>query len=151
MEIDELDRKILQSVQQDFSPSIEHLADLVGLSRNAVWRRLRALEQNGYIMKKVALLDPDKLGVGLLVFIHIRTNQHDAEWRQSFASAIKRFPQIMSALRMTGDLDYLLKARVGSMTEYDALYQSLTEKVPLSDVSASFVMENLKDTKELPL
>ena len=138
-------------MQQDFSPSIEHLADLVGLSRNAVWRRLRALEQNGYIMKKVALLDPNKLGVGLLVFIHIRTNQHDAEWRQSFASAIKRFPQIMSALRMTGDLDYLLKARVGSMTEYDALYQSLTEKVPLSDVSASFVMENLKDTTELPL
>jgi len=122
MEIDELDRKILQSVQKDFSPSIEHLADLVGLSRNAVWRRLRALEQNCYIMKKVALLDPNKLGVGLLVFIHIRTNQHDAEWRQSFASAIKRFPQIMSALRMTGDLDYLLKARVGSMTEYDALY-----------------------------
>ena len=146
-----MDRKILQSVQQDFSPSIEHLADLVGLSRNAVWRRLRALEQNGYIVKKVALLDPDKLGVGLLVFIHIRTNQHDAEWRQSFASAVKRFPQIMSAHRMTGDLDYLLKAHVGSMTEYEALYQSLTEKVPLSDVSASFVMENLKDTTELPL
>ena len=138
-------------MQQDFSPSIEHLTDLVGLSRNAVWRRLRALEQNCYIMKKVALLDPNKLGVGLLVFIHIRTNQHDAEWRQSFASAIKRFPQIMSAHRMTGDLDYLLKSRVGSMTEYDALYQSLTEKVPLSDVSASFVMENLKDTTELPL
>ena len=74
MEIDELDRKILQSVQKDFSPSIEHLADLVGLSRNAVWRRLKSLEQNGYIIKKVALLDPDKLGVGLLVFIQIRTN-----------------------------------------------------------------------------
>ena len=102
-------------------------------------------------MKKVALLDPDKLGVGLPVFIHIRTNQHDAEWRQSFVSAIKRFPQIMSAHRMTGDLDYWIKARVGHMTEYDALYQSLTEKVPLSDVSASFVMEDLKDTTELPL
>jgi len=151
MEIDAIDRKILRSVQRDISHPLESLAETVGLSRNAVWRRLKSLEQRGYIDKKVALLNPQKLSSDLLVFIQVRTNEHDAAWHDQFAAAVKRVPQILSAHRMTGDLDYLIKARVKNMVEYDSVYQILTRQVSLTDVSASFVMESLKDTTELPL
>ena len=150
MEIGAIDRKILRSVQRDISRPLEYLAETVGLSRNAVWRRLKSLEQHGYIDKKVALLNPQKLGNDLLVFIQVRTIEHDAAWCDRFAVAVKRIPQILSAHRMTGDLDYLIKARVKNVEEYDSLYQNLTRQISLNDVSASFVMESLKDTTELP-
>ena len=108
------------------------------------------MEKHGYIDKKVALLNPQKLGNDLLVFIQVRTNEHDAAWCDQFAAAVKRIPQILSAHRMTGDLDYLIKARVKNVEEYDSLYQNLTRQISLNDVSASFVMESLKDTTELP-
>ncbi len=151
MEIDTFDRRILQHIQKDCSMSIESLGERVGLSRNAVWRRIRALEEHGFIKNRVAIIDPQKLGLDLLVFVQIRTSQHDAEWRKRLAQTAQALPQIQSVHRMTGDLDYLIMARVANMAEYDQLYQRLTENVQMTDVSASFVMESLKETTEIPV
>ncbi|WP_298906621.1 Lrp/AsnC family transcriptional regulator [uncultured Aliiroseovarius sp.] len=150
-DIDTIDRKILSALQQDADQSLEELGAKVGLSRNACWRRVRILQDSGIIRKRVALLDPQKLGLGLSVFIQVRTSNHDPDWLKKFSRAVKLMPEILGAYRMTGDLDYLIHARVYDVKDYDALYQRLIEKVDLSDVSASFVMEELKETTELSL
>ena len=150
-ELDPIDRKILAQLQRDSDISLDALGEAVGLSRNACWRRVKQLEQDGVIRKRVALLDPEKLGLGLSVFILVRTRRHDADWLAQFARATAALPQITGVYRMSGDLDYLLRARVADMGEYDRLYKALTSRIELSDVSASFVMEEIKDTTALPL
>ncbi|RYG92244.1 Lrp/AsnC family transcriptional regulator [Loktanella sp. IMCC34160] len=151
VEIDQIDRKILRELQRDTTRSLDEVADLVGLSRNAVWRRVRLLEQAGVIRDRVALLDPEKLGLGLTVFVQVRTSSHDPDWLTKFARAMRDTPEVLGAYRMTGDLDYLIRARVGSVQDYDRFYQRLIARLPLSDVSASFVMEEIKETTELPV
>ncbi len=149
--LDTLDRKILRALQKDASLSLEALGAEVGLSRNACWRRLKALEEAGVIRGRVALLDPQKLGLGLMVYMQIRTNRHEKDWLTRFARATRAMPEVLGVYRMSGDLDYLVKARVPDMAGYDRLYQDLISRVPMSDVSASFVMEEIKETTELPL
>ena len=151
MTIDDLDRRILALLQTDSSLGLEEIGDRVGLSRNAVWRRIRALEEAGIIKGRVAILDAAKLGIGLTVFIFVRTRSHDPDWLGRFARATREMPEIQGAYRMTGDLDYLIRARVADVAAYDGLYQRLIRKVEMSDVSASFVMEELKETTALPL
>ncbi|SMX25322.1 Lrp/AsnC family transcriptional regulator [Boseongicola aestuarii] len=149
--IDALDRKILFELQRDASISLEALGDAVGLSRNATWRRVRALDQSGVIRRRVAVLDADMLGLKLSVFIQIRTSRHDPEWLTAFAAATRDMSSILAAYRMSGDLDYLVHARVADMAAYDTLYQELIRRVDMSDVAASFVMEELKETTALPV
>ena len=151
MRYDDLDLKILRHLQADSDLSLDKLSEHVGLSRNACWRRIKLLDEAGVIKRRVALLDADKLGLGLTVFILVRASTHTADWSDKFARATKALPQIQSVHRMSGELDYLLRARVSDMAGYDRLYQKLIARVPMADVSASFVMENIKDTTELPI
>ncbi|MEX0339866.1 MAG: Lrp/AsnC family transcriptional regulator [Arenibacterium sp.] len=151
LDIDEIDRKILRHLQSDSSISLEDLGQKVALSRNACWRRIRAMDKAGLIRKRVALLDADALGLRLCVFILVRTSSHDAAWLDKFAAATRAMPEILGAYRMTGDLDYLIRARVRDVADYDRLYRKLIARVDMSDVSASFVMEELKETTELPI
>jgi len=149
--LDNIDRRILTELQRDASLPLDELGDRVGLSRNACWRRVKALEAEGFIRSRVALLDAEKLGLGLTVFMQIKASAHDADWLAQFARATRNMPEVQAVYRMTGDLDYLIRARVADMKGYDHLYQRLIEKVPMGDVSASFVMEEIKETTELPL
>ena len=149
--IDTLDRKILSVLQRAADTPLESIGEEVGLSRNAVWRRVKALESAGIIQGRHAALDPRKLGLGLMVFMQIRTHSHDPNWQESFSKATQTIPGILSVYRMTGDLDYLIRARVADMADYDRLYQQLIKRVALSDVAASFVMEEIKDDPVLPL
>ncbi|MFK7870310.1 MAG: Lrp/AsnC family transcriptional regulator [Roseobacter sp.] len=151
LNIDEYDRRILKLLQSDGSLSLEAVGEAVSLSRNACWRRIRALEEKGFIKQRVALLDAEALGLPLTVFISVRTNAHAPNWLETFSKAVRAMPEILSVYRMTGDLDYLIRAKVADMADYDRLYQNLIRRVPLSDVSASFVMEDIKDTHCLPL
>ncbi|WP_127104408.1 Lrp/AsnC family transcriptional regulator [Pararhodobacter zhoushanensis] len=151
MILDDTDRRILAVLQRDTSLPLDDIGAAVNLSRNAVWRRIRLLEEAGVIRARVALLDAEKLGLGLTVFLMVRTNDHRPDWLARFAKATRDMPEILGAYRMTGDLDYLIRARVADVKAYDALYQQLTRRVDLADVSASFVMEELKDTTALPL
>ncbi|KEJ88473.1 Lrp/AsnC family transcriptional regulator [Sulfitobacter donghicola] len=150
-DIDTIDRKILNALQRDAALSLDALGAQIGLSRNACWRRIRVMEDAGIITKRIALVDPIKVGLGLTVFMQIKTNAHAPDWLRKFSSATKAMPEIQGVYRMSGDLDYLIRARVADMAGYDKLYQRLIALVPLSDVSASFVMEEIKESTELPL
>lgn len=150
-EIDTIDRRILAELQRDGTLSVDQLSERVGLSRNACWRRVKRLEDERVVTGRVALVDADKLGLGLSVFIIVRTSSHDPDWLSKFRAAVTSFPEITSVYRMSGDLDYVLRARVADVKAYDRLYQRLIAKVPLSDVSASFVMEEIKETTVVPL
>jgi Lrp/AsnC family transcriptional regulator len=149
--IDEIDRRILAELQRDATLSADQMSERISLSRNACWRRMRRLEDDGFITGRVALVDAEKLGLGLSVFILIRTSNHDQDWLMRFRTAVTSFPEITGAYRMSGDLDYVLRARVADVKAYDRLYQRIIAKVPLSDVSASFVMEEIKETTVVPV
>ncbi|MBN9065134.1 MAG: Lrp/AsnC family transcriptional regulator [Rhizobiales bacterium] len=149
-EIDPMDRMILAELQRDGTLSVDQLSERANLSRNACWRRVKLMEEAGVITGRVALVDAEKLGFGLSVFILIRTTHHEPDWLKKFRDAVSSIPEIIGVYRMSGDLDYVLRARVPDVKAYDRLYQRLIGKVPLSDVSASFVMEEIKETLELP-
>ena len=145
-----MDRRLLAELQRDVTLSVDELSERVNLSRNACWRRVKLLEERGIIRGRVALVDADRIGLGLSVFVIIRTSSHDPDWLRKFREAVTSFPEITGVYRMSGDLDYVLRARVPDVKGYDRLYQRLIAKVPLSDVSASFVMEEIKETMMLP-
>lgn len=149
--IDQHDRTLLSLLQRDSGQSLDDLSDAAHLSRNACWRRIKRLEEDGIIKKRVALLDAPQLGVGLTVFIVVRTTEHSPKWLEQFARAVRGFPEIIAVYRMTGDMDYLLHAVIPDVGAYDRLYKKLINKVTLADVSSSFVMEEIKFTTELPL
>ena len=150
-EIDTIDRRLLAELQRDGTLSVDDLSQRVGLSRNACWRRVRRLEDERVITGRVALVDAERLGLGLSVFILIRTSNHDPDWLKRFKEAVTSLPEITGVYRMSGDLDYVLRARVADVKAYDRLYQRLIAKVPLSAVSASFVMEEIKETTAVPV
>jgi len=149
--LDEIDRTILSALQKDAALSVDALAEKVSLSRNACWRRVKRLEGDGIIKQRVALVDADAVGLGLSVYLLVRTNQHDPAWLKKFSAAVAEMPEIVGAHRMSGDLDYVLRVRVADVPAYDRFYQRLIAKVSIADVSASFVMEDIKDTTALPL
>lgn len=149
--MDETDKRILTLLQRDCAMSLNDISERVHLSRNACWNRVRQLEAQGVITRRVALLDREQLNLDLTVFIAVRTNQHTAEWLESFQAAVRDMPEITAIYRTTGETDYLLQAVVPSMKAYDVLYQRIIDKVELTDVSSSFVMEEIKRTTELPL
>ena len=149
--LDELDRKILATLQVDSSLSMQEVADRVGLSSTPCWRRIQKLESSGYIKRRVALLDAEKLNLGVSVFIAVKTNQHNAEWAQRFRRIVTSFPEVVDFFRLSGDVDYLIRAVVPDIRAYDELYQRLIAKIDIYDVSSMFAMEQIKSTTELPL
>jgi Lrp/AsnC family transcriptional regulator len=148
---DDIDLKILRLLQIDASQSVDQISEKVSLSRNACWRRVKALEEAGVIRAKVALVDPAAMGLGLQAIVMIRALAHTSAWTQAFQDAVRYMPEIMGAYRMTGDLDYVLRVRVADIAAYDRFYKDLTTRVDIADVSASFVMEEIKDTTALPI
>lgn len=149
--LDSTDRRLLAELQLDATLTVDQLSERLGLSRNACWRRMKLLEEHGVITGRVALVDAEKVGLGLSVFVIIRTSNHDPDWLRKFREAVVSLPEITGVYRMSGDLDYVLRARVADVKSYDRLYQRLIAKVPLSDVSASFVMEEIKETTVVPV
>lgn len=149
--MDAIDGRILALLQKDSSLPLTEIAERVGLSTSPCWRRIQALEKAGVIRGRVALLDRQKLGLGVIAFVRVRTNQHSQEWLDRFAAALDNIDEVVEFYRMSGDLDYLLKVVVPDITGYDAVYKRLIAQIELSDVSASFVMEEIKTTAALPL
>lgn len=150
-QIDDMDIRILGQLQRDGTLSVDALSERVSLSRNACWRRVKLMEERGLIRDRVAILDAEAAGCGLSVFIFVRAASHDADWLKAFREAVGAFQEIVGVYRTSGDLDYVLRARVSDVKAYDRLYQRLIAKVKLADVSASFVMEEIKETTQIPL
>jgi len=99
--LDKKDLKILDLLQQDATLQVTEIAETVGLSRTPCWRRIRELEKSGYIRKRVALLDRNRLGVPISVFVAVKTNQHNAKWLGQFRAAVNALPEIVEAYRLT--------------------------------------------------
>ena len=145
------DREIMDLLQQDSSLSVGDIARKVGLSVTPCWRRIQKLEETGIIRGRVALLDKDKLGLGMTVFVALKTDQHNAEWLEEFAQKISSYPEVVEFYRMSGEVDYLLRVVGKDMASYDRFYKRLISEVSLTDVSSSFAMEEIKYTTALPL
>ncbi|MEJ2045355.1 MAG: Lrp/AsnC family transcriptional regulator [Reinekea sp.] len=145
------DKIILDLLQQDATLSVQEIADRVNLTVSPCWRRIQNLENQGYIQRRVALLNREKLGLGIDVFVFIKTNQHDDLWITSFSNALHELPEVCEAYRMSGDVDYLLRVVVRNIEDYDRFYKRLVAKVKLSDVSSSFAMERMKYTTTVPI
>jgi Lrp/AsnC family transcriptional regulator len=149
--LDVIDRKILRQLQRDATIPVAELAAAVGLSQTPCWKRVKRLEADGYITARVALVDREKLDLGVTVFVAVRTNQHDEEWLATFAAAIKAVPEVVEFYRMSGEVDYLLKIVCADIADYDRIYKKLIRGAALFDVSSSFAMERIKSTTELPI
>jgi Lrp/AsnC family transcriptional regulator len=149
--MDTTDRKLLDILQHDAALSLDELSARMALSRNACWRRIKRLEDEGVIKARVTLLDAGRINVGLTAFIALRTTEHSAKWLDQFSKAVRDLPEIVGVYRMTGDVDYLLQAVIPDVAAYDRLYKRLIGKITLADVSSSFVMEQIKSTTVLPL
>ena len=149
--MDDIDRKILSILQSDATVALADLAEQVNLSTTPCWRRIKALEEKGVIAKRVALLDPEKMNVGLTVFIAVRTSQHSLDWLTRFQRAIDGIPEIVEVYRMSGQIDYLLRAVVPDIAAYDAVYKRIIQRIELADVTSMMAMEVIKSTTVLPV
>ncbi len=149
--MDRVDRKLLALLQQDSTQSIAQLADQVGLSQTPCWKRIQRLEADGVIERRVALLSPEKLGLGLTVFVSIEAGDHSPDWLARFAAAVSGFPEVVEVHRMAGDVDYMLRVITRDIAAYDGFYKRLIAAVPIKNVSSRFSMERVKSTTALPM
>ena len=149
--MDRTDRRILELIQQDATLSTAEIAERVSLTTTPCWRRIQNLEKRGFIRRRVALLDREKLNIGVDVFVAIRTNQHNADWLADFSRVVDEFDEVVEFYRMSGEVDYLMRVVVPDIAAYDQFYRRLIERVRIADVSSSFAMERLKYTTALPL
>lgn len=143
-DLDRLDREILRLITHDASLSLADIASKVGLTPTPCWKRIRRMEQEGIILRRVAILDPAKVGLSVSVFVAIETADHSADWLDRFAKVIEETPEIVDAWRMSGDVDYLLHVVVPDISSYDHFYRKLIAAVPLRNVSSRFSMERMK-------
>ena len=150
-ELDEADKKLLRLVQEDASLSLDEIARRTAMSTNTAWRRLKRLEDEGVLLRRVALVDPARVGAGVTVFVAVRTNDHSDEWLEGFARAVRTIPEVVEFYRMAGETDYLLKLAVASIADYDRVYRKLIRSARLHDVSSTFAMETIKYTTALPI
>ncbi|HEY8287964.1 MAG TPA: Lrp/AsnC family transcriptional regulator [Acetobacteraceae bacterium] len=143
-EMDRLDREILRLLSVDASLSLAEIAAHVGLTPTPCWKRIRRMEQEGIIQRRVAVLDAAKVGLPVSVFVAVETADHSSDWLARFAKVIGDMPEIVDAWRMSGDVDYLLHVVVPDITSYDHFYRKLIASVPLRNVSSRFSMERMK-------
>lgn len=151
MKLDSLDIRILEILQQDVSLQVAQIAERVGLSTAPCWRRIQRLRQEGVILREVALVDAQKVNVGVTVFVSVRTSTHTQAWFEKFRATVQAIPEVVEFYRMSGEVDYLLRVVVPDIAAYDKVYKRLIAGTALHDVSSSFAMEEIKLTTALPL
>jgi Lrp/AsnC family transcriptional regulator len=149
--MDVTDRKILTLLQGDASLSVAEIGSRVGLSSTPCWKRIQRLEADGVIQRRVALVDQDKIGLGITVFVSIETGDHSQDWLSKFADMVGAMPEVMEFYRMAGDVDYMLRVVVPDIQGYDTFYKKLIASVALKNVTSRFAMEKIKSTTALPI
>ena len=149
--LDRLDMQILDALQRDATVSMAQLGAQVGLSSTPCWKRVKRLEDEGFIERRVAVVSRQKVGLPVTVFVSIRAGQHDEKWLARFAAVVSTLPEVQEFHRMSGDVDYLLKVAASSIEGYDRFYKKLISLVDLAGVSSAFSMEEIKSTTALPL
>lgn len=149
--VDQIDRALLAELQKDASLSQRDLAERVGLSQNACWRRLQKLTSRGILQGSRARICREKLGLDLVVFVMLRTRHHSADWLATFRRHVLTIPEVVDFHRIGGDYDYQLKVVTHDMASYDKVYQRLIEGIELDSVTSYFAMEAIAEARPLPL
>jgi len=149
--LDELDKKILRALQRDATISMDALAKQINSSKTPVWSRIQKMRKAGVIESQVALVNPAAVGLDETFFVAVKTDQHEPEWLDLFASAVEDMPEILEAHRLAGDIDYLLKVQVENPADFDRFYKALIARVRLHNVTSSLSMECLKKTTALKI
>jgi Lrp/AsnC family transcriptional regulator len=147
--MDRFDRKILTLLQDNADTPLAEISEKVGLSQTPCWKRIQKLQQAGVITRRVALVSPEKIGLGLTVFVSVETADHSGPWLESFAAGVGAWPEVMELYRMAGDVDYMLRVVVEDMAAYDSFYKRLIKAFPLKNVTSRFAMERVKSTTAL--
>src|SRR6267142_1405827 len=149
--MDEIDRQLLEILQHDATLSIAQMAERVGLSATPCWKRIQKLEARGVITRRVAVVDPDSVGVGLSVLVSVEAGEHTPAWLERFAAAVAGMPEVMEVYRMAGDVDYMLRVAVADIAAFDAFYKRFIAAAPLKNVTSRIAMERMKHTTAYPL
>ncbi len=149
--MDATDRKILSVLQEDASLSVAEIGSRVGLSSTPCWKRIQRLEADGVIERRVAVVDQNKVGLGITVYVSVETGDHSQEWLDRFAQTVRAMPEVMEFYRMAGDVDYMLRVVAPDIAGYDTFYKRLIATVPLKNVTSRFAMEKIKSTTALPI
>lgn len=149
--VDSLDRRILHELQMDATTPLEEIARRVGSSKTPVWNRIRRMREAGVIERQVAIVSPAAVGLDACFFVLVRTSQHSADWLESFVAAIDKHPEIRSAHRLAGDIDYILQVRVPDARAFDAFYRRLIEDVEIFNVTSLMSMEEIRNDTALPV
>jgi Lrp/AsnC family transcriptional regulator len=152
IELDALDIRILDVLQRDALLPVAELAERVASSKTVVWRRIQKFVESGVIRERVAVLDPKKVGLGVMVFAHVKMNRHDRDVLPKFLEAVRLFPQVIECHTLMGDVDFLLKIVVGSIAEYEHFFWHRLSKIDgVQGVSSSISMSQSVNTTRLPL
>lgn len=149
--LDRLDRQILDILQQDATLSMAQIGERVGLSSTPCWKRIKRMEDEGLIERRVAIVNRHAVSLPVTVFVSIRAGQHDEKWLERFAAVVGALPEVQEFHRMSGDVDYLLKVVAPSIEGYDRFYKKLIGLADMAGVSSAFSMEQIKSTTALPL
>jgi Lrp/AsnC family transcriptional regulator len=149
--LDFIDYKILAILQEDVSASVADVASRVGLSQTPCWKRIQKLESSGVIARRVAILSPEAVGLGLTVYVSIVVGEHSEEWLENFTNQINDMPEVVEFYRMAGDIDYLLKVVAANISQFDEFYKKLLKISTFKNVASRFAMERIKSTTALPL
>ncbi|GBR53498.1 AsnC family transcriptional regulator [Neokomagataea thailandica NBRC 106555] len=149
--LDHIDREIVRILQKQGTPSQRELAERVGLSQNACWRRLHALRNQGVICRDTVRLDPKALGLELTVFVLVRTRHHAREWFETFRNVVMAIPNIVDFFRIAGEYDYLMKVVARDMKDFDRVYQQIIGRVELDAITSYMTMETFADNRDLPV
>ena len=149
--LNRLDIQILDALQRDATLSTAALGAQIGLSSTPCWKRVKRLEDDGLIERRVAIVNRQAVGLPVTVFVSIRAGQHDEKWLVRFAAVVSALPEVQEFHRMSGDVDYLLKVAASSIEGYDLFYKKLIGLADMAGVSSAFSMEQIKSTTALPL
>ena len=149
--MNEIDKKILSILQVNADIPIAELSKKVNLSATPCWARINKLYKQGYIKKKVAVVDRLKINLSVIAFVQIRTSQHSMIWSKKFIKAVTEMDEVVEFYRLSGTVDYIFKVLVPSIEKYNEFYKKLTDKVDFSEVTSSFSMEEIKYTNSLTL
>ncbi|WP_154664536.1 Lrp/AsnC family transcriptional regulator [Gemmobacter nectariphilus] len=149
--LDLIDRKIVAQLMRDATQSVAQIADQVGLSSTPCWKRIRRLESDGVIERRVALASPQALGLGVCAVVILRAPDHSAEWRERLGAVVAAIPEIMEVWRVAGENDYLLRIAVADMAAFDQLCQRLAGEVPIREITSHLAIERVKFTTAFPV
>ncbi len=150
--LDPLDRRILQVLQEDASLSTAELAAHVGLSQAPCWRRIRRMEEDGVIAKRVTLLNRKSVGLPVIVFAGIKLSAHGTTTLPDFDEAIRRFPEVVECYTLMGETDYLLKIVVPNIEAYEKFFRDRLSQLPaVRETNSTIVLSEIKSTTALPV